>query len=156
MAKRQVAGLGKSKGRTAPAPPDPGDYLVEVTKAEDKDHDNGPGFGWFYRGTYQVLDGPEQQDGRDPTALKIYDNIFVMGEDHPSYDDWGQIGADTLADLQKAAGVKKKSDAFDPEEIFGKTFWVRIDHRTAEGQLDDEGNPRKFVEVKRYWPDEEE
>lgn len=152
MAKVQLTGLGKSKGVKPPKPADPGTYDVEVTKCEVRATKDDTGI--LIMSTFQPFDGPEQQDGRDASAVRIYDMIWVPNEDHHSYEEMHDRQIDTVAQFQIAAGVKKKSDSFDPADLEGRQLRVVVVHETrkdkGEEVLDDEGNPVVDARVKRY------
>lgn len=162
MAKVNLPGLGKSKGLKPMKPADPGDYEVEITKCEVRTTEAGDGT--LVMPVYQPFDGPEQSDGRDPSAVRIYDMIWIPDESHHAYDEMYERQVDILASLMIAAGAKSKSDAFDPEVLVGKQVGIRVAHevRKEKGSddpvLDDEGNPVVDARVKRYFAlgDEEE
>jgi len=152
MAKRKVAGFGKSKGvGDVPLFPE-GKYVMKVESHTEKESKNGLGCTHTYRlRCIDALgDGAEQQDMLD----KVYfHRMYEMFEDHPSQAEWGNIFIDELKSFYVATDVadQVKADNVDFELPIEKTFVATI--KQADGQ-DEEGNSRKENKISKYEPDE--
>lgn len=142
MAKFKVNGLKKAEGKQGFDPLVPGEYVVQINKppvvapSEKSSGDN-----WKFDLT--VLDGPEQADGSAPDGRMLFENVFIMGEDHPSYSQWGHIGVEQLKAIVNATGVDvTSSDNVDPEDFVGKAASVKVKTEPPQRKGDD---PRSVI-----------
>lgn len=153
MAKRKVAGFGKSKGMSTEVPTYPdGKYVFQVENHGEKDSRKGTSTVHTYRMRCvdALGDAPEQQEMVD----KVYFNRLIeLHDDHESYEEWGHLFTDELKSFFEATGVadQVKADNVDFDLPVGKTFVATI--KTREGQ-DEEGNPRTENRIAKYEPDE--
>lgn len=153
MPARNVPGFGSSKGIEAPKPLEPGDYVLECTKAEYKESQRSAGGSYVF--SCSVLEGPEQEDGRSPEGRKYTDRIFIMNEDHASFAEYGYIGVNQLKDLSNAAGYKPKGDGFDEQKIVGRVFGAKLkvvsstftDKNTGKEEIREQNEVSKYFEV---------
>lgn len=153
MAKVKVPGASKAKGQRRPEPLIDGDYLVEIVKEPQvTPSERSEGDNWKFEMT--VLDGPEQPDGNAPDGRKVYENIFIMHEDHRSYGQWGHLGVEHLKEVANACGVNVTgSDNIETSEFVGKTAVVTLRTEVPEMEDGKKGNPRNII---REWKSEEE
>ena len=153
MAKRKVAGFGKSKGvGDVPLFPE-GKYVMKVEGHNEKESANGLGTMHTYR--LRCIDAlgdtKEQQDMID----KVYfHRLYEMFDDHPKKDDWGSIFTNDLKSLYIATDVadQVKGDTVDFDLPLERTFVATVGQK--QGQ-DEEGRPRPENKISKYEPDED-
>ena len=156
MAKIKVPGLNKASGKMSFDPLVDGDYLVQVTQApEIAPSRKGGGENWKFRLT--VLDGPfqDKEETVSPDGRVLFDNKFVMNEDHPSYEKYGHIGINQLKNMVDAFGVTvSSSDNIDPSDfVTGKPAWATVRTEVPTNDEGEKGEPRNVI--KKYTEDEE-
>lgn len=153
MAKRKVAGFGKSKGMSSEVPlyPD-GKYVFKVEAHNEKDSRSGTSTIHTYR--LRCLDAlgdlAEQQEMID----KVYFHRMIeMHDDHPSYEEWSHIFVDELKSLFDATGAtdEVKADNVDFDLPVGRTAVATIKQR--DGQ-DETGAPRPENNITKWEEDE--
>jgi hypothetical protein len=133
MATVKVPGLDKSKGMqsgfTAYVE---GEYALEINSVELVESKKSAGTSWVFKHT--ILEGPNQDDGKAPDGRKLTTRIFIMGEDHPSEEQWGHIGVDELESMRMAAGVDKKGSSINPQDFVGEKVRaiLRVKEEPAE------------------------
>lgn len=133
MGKVKIPGLAKSKGMGGFTPYDPGDYAVEIVGTEIVPSKKSSGNS--YRVKYTILEGPEQEDGRAVEGKPLTYSIFIMDEEHPSFEQYGSIGVGELKSLCDAAGLKiSSSDTFDFGDLVGSQLVVRLKIKAEEGR----------------------
>jgi hypothetical protein len=122
MATVKVPGLDKSKGMSGGdfVPYVEGEYGMECVsvKIEDKESDKGTGQSWEFK--FTILEGPDQADGKAADGRKFTRFIYLMNDDHQSFEEWGHIGVDELESLRIACGVDKKGSSIDPQAFVGE------------------------------------
>jgi hypothetical protein len=150
--KLAVPGLAKSEGKKLPPPLVPGKYEVEIPKVPtSKDSENSDGVNITFE--LVVVGGPDQEDGSDPQGRLIFHRVFIMGPDHPSFEEWGHLGVDDLADMAAAFGVKvTRSDNIELEDFQGKVAIVSVGRKEDNYQ----GEKRIVNVVKKAYPLDEE
>lgn len=132
-----VPGLKASKGIKERKDPDAGEYRIVCTKVEIKESQKSPGFSWKF--TWKVLDGPKQEDGSNPIGLPVYTSTFIMGEMHPSYNQYSYIGVDELKSICLATGVAPRGDDINPSSFENQEASVVLAKRKEKtGKFDEE------------------
>lgn len=139
MAKVTVNGIKDNPGTWGMPLLDPGWYVVQlnVPKIEEKESEKGTGTNYSFMS--KVIDTvgstEEQSTGMEPLDQTIFLNIYLMNEDHQSYDKWHQIGEGQLKKLLDVCDIPLKGNSFDPEDFADKTLKVKVKH-TKEGRLE--------------------
>jgi hypothetical protein len=154
MAKRKVAGFGKSKGMNTDVPLYPeGKYVFQIEQHSEKESRNGTSTIHTYR--LRCVDALGDLEEQQLMVDKVYFHRMIeMHDDHPSYEEWGHIFVDELKSLFDAAGVtdQVKADNVDFELPVGQTVIATI--RQKDGQ-DEQGNPRPENEIRKWEQDEQ-
>jgi hypothetical protein len=137
MAKTKIPGVYKDRGALGQfVPVDEGEYLVQLDSVEETESKNG---------NYQlvaeliVVDGPEQEDGRDPKGQKIFDRCTVT--DHP-------FTVTRLKNFLNAFQIPVSTqDSFDPKDGLGKkaSAVIEIEEYTTK-----DGESRESNKVHHY------
>lgn len=145
MGKVKIPGLAKSKGMEGFTPWDPGDYTVEVLSVEAKPSDKSAGTS--YRQKFTIIDGPDQENGRAVEGKPLNNSIFIMDEEHPSFEQWGSLGVGEFKSFLDACNIKvSSSDSIDPESLVGSQLVVRVKIEVQEGR-DPQNRITKYMAV---------
>jgi hypothetical protein len=114
MGKVSVPGLKAADGKMGFELLAPGDYLMKLHAPKVKPSENSPGMNYNF--AFDVVDGPDQPNGRPAEGRKFFENIWVMSEEHPDYEpNKPSIGANTMKALITAAGVRFTGDEFNTD-----------------------------------------
>ena len=156
MGKYKISNLRKSYKDGGSKPPkffvEEGDYCLEAGTCDVIEKDDGVNFNFIMI----IKDGPDQQDGSSFKGKKLYHNIFIMSEEHDSFEQWGTIGPEQLADMFISFEIEppKSDTAFNPEIFLGEQAWAHLKVKTFTKKDKSEG---KGNEVS-YWikPDEDD
>jgi hypothetical protein len=141
-----VPGLKASKGVKEWRNPDAGPYRMVCTKVELKESQKSPGFNWIFN--WKIISGPKQADGSDPKGLPVKNSVFIMGEKHPSFEQWGHLGVDELKSICLATGVSPRGDDINPESFIDQTADVVLDTKEEKSnKFDEDGNAVMFDKV---------
>lgn len=155
MAKVKVAGLNKAEGKRTFDPLINGDYLLQVNEAPKiVPSKKGNGDNWRFK--YTVLDGPFQDEDETvaPDGRIVFDNVFIMDESHPSFEQWGHLGTEHLKEICNAFGVSvTASDNIEPSEFVGQTAWGVVRTEIPEDENGKKGEPRNVI--RKYYSEEE-
>lgn len=150
MAMVKVPGLAKSEGMKGGAftPYVDGEYALEITAADTEEKTSDKGTGTSFKFSFAILEGPDQEDGKSPDGRKFTHFIYIMNEDHNSYEEWGHIGVDELESLRMAANVAKKGNAIDPQDFVGQKVRALLGTETEKREGKYQGQTRNKV---REW-----
>ena len=140
MPQEVIEGLHDASGKTGFPVLKDGDYEVEIVKSEKvrNKKDNGD----LYRFQMSVIEGPDQDDDKNPSPVGrvVFHQANIMDPDHPSAE-YRYIGLNELKALINATGAKvTSSNKFNHEDLVGEQLIVRLG---TEKGLD--GEPRNTV-----------
>lgn len=153
----RVPGASESKGTPKNILP-AGDYELEVTqvKVNEKRDAEGTVTGHNWNFQFSVEDALQEQNEKAIGAT-YFENIFVMTEDHPKFDEplpksieertIGDLGVDQFVDLCNGLGYKFEDDEVEPEDLVGLTVKARIRVRTNKETDEPENVVRKWSKV---------
>jgi hypothetical protein len=95
-----------------------------------------------------------QEDNEKAIGAAFFQNIFVMTEDHPKFEEplprsfedrtIGDLGVDQLVDLLNGLGFEVEDDDIDPEDLFELRTQARIRVRTNKETDEPENVVRKW------------
>lgn len=155
MPKVTVPGLKESKGIQEFALLDPGKYSVEVLKVDEEESKRSPGMNYKFR--MKVLEGigdaAVQKSGSKAAGMGYFENLFLMGEMHPQYEEYGHIGVDQLKSMVIAFKVPLKGDDLDFQAFIGKTCIIDVRQEQDKKSKNDDGTPRVFNRVAKWTAD---
>lgn len=153
MAKRKIAGFGKSKGMDSDIPLYPeGKYVFKVEDYKEKESSSGTSTIHTYRLRCidTLSDGAEHQE----MLNKVYFHRMIeMHEDHPSYEEYSYIFVDELKSLFDAAGVSDqvKADNVDFTLPVEQTVVATVKQKMGQ---DEQGNQRPENRISKWEADE--
>ena len=146
MAKFKVPGLKGASGNMGGGAYKPGKYILDIEEVRIEPNGEKNFTRVVVRGEF--IDGPAQDNGRDIKGAPFTTGITILEEGHRSYEQWAHIGVNELKALTTATGTATNADAFDPDELVGKTVEVTL--RQKKG---DDGEVRN--EVRKWAKDPE-
>lgn len=133
MSKTTVDGLKEAKGNWGMPDLDPGWYTVQLNAPKVEEKESAKGTGTNYSFMAQIIDTTdqteEQSSGMDPIGQNVFLNIYLMNEDHESYEKWSSIGKGQLKDLINKCDVPLKGNSFENEDFAGCTLMVKMGKR---------------------------
>ncbi len=132
MGKVTVDGIKDAAGMWGMPPLDPGWYVLQLKapKIEEKESEKGTGTNYSFMGNVIGTDDKteEQSSGMDPLGQTIFLNVYLMNEDHQSFEKYHYIGENQLKKLLDICDVPLKGNTFDPEEFADRTLMVKVAH----------------------------
>jgi hypothetical protein len=136
-----------------PVPLVEGQYVVEVTEAEENDGSNDHGSYTMYQLRTTVVTGPTQEDGREPDGRMFFDSTFYPEDDYENPNvNTAEMQERAINELKAraiAAGVEDE-DGYDHEAMVGKMYGVRIKHRMQTDR--DTGEERAREQAADFFP----
>lgn len=155
MPKVTVPGLKDSKGIAEFPLLDPGKYVVEIQKVDEEESKKSPGTNYKFR--MKILEGigdaAVQKSGTKSSGLSYFENLFLMSELHPSFEEHGHIGVDQLKSMVIATKVPLKGDDLDFQSFVGKTCVIDVRQKPDNKFQNADGSPRTFNEVAKWTAD---
>ena len=143
MSKVSVPGLKASTGMKPFEPVSSGRYKLRCISCKIEPPANAaPSDVWKFQ--FEILDGPEQSDGKSPKGRKYFDNCTIMHPEHPSFRE-DQMGVDQLKSICLAFGVAPKGDSLDPDSFLGLEGEADIVKRLEKNESTGEEVPRNRV-----------
>jgi hypothetical protein len=140
MARAKITGLGKAKGNVGGEMHlDDGDYLVEVVSAVWGESANGDP---LLKTKFTVLDGPEQNDGREVQGMPWFNNNVII-EGHEYYD----LFVEKLKNMVNALGVAVRQDSFNEDDMVGKRCVMRVKNKTDKKSGEMRSEIREFFDT---------
>ena len=139
----KVPGFKGSKGMTGFLIP-AGRYLFEINSVtlEEKKNDKGSGTSWNFK--LGIKDGPEEN--KSPAYTH---RVYIMNDDHESFEQHGHIGVDELKSMAMAAGVIDdiKGESIDPEVFVGAKLVGVVSVGKRKDTQEEQNNVRKWEAV---------
>lgn len=130
MAKVTVNGIKDADGMWGMPPLDPGWYVIQLNapKVEKKESPKGTGTNYSFMGKVIGTDAQteEQKTGMDPLGQTIFLNVYLMDEDHQSYEQYHYIGENQLKKLLDVCDVPLKGNSFDLDDFADRTLMVKV------------------------------
>jgi len=128
-----VPGLGAAKGVLGFPVLKTGDYLVETHAPDIKEAKNGKGNNFAFK--FDVVDGPDQDNGVPASSRKYFERAWVPNE---NYDGTATSfpGVELIAALAKAAGIKITDDGIDEQKFEGCQIAVSLSVYMDKDQRD--------------------
>lgn len=155
MPKVTIPGLGKSTGMKTVELLDTGKYVLECTKYGFEESKKSPGIN--HKFTFEVVEGigdvETQKSGRDSKGMPFFENVFIMDQLHPSFEQYGHIGIDQIESMRRALKVSKKGDDIDLEAFVGKRCIAAIRQKADKSMKNDDGSPKINNEVSSWTAD---
>jgi hypothetical protein len=156
MGKVGVPGLGTATGKLGFPVFDPGDYLVTLHAPKVELSKKGDGTNWNFN--FDIDDGPAQKESNaSPAGRKLFENIWVMGEEHAKYDpNKPSVGAETIKALVNALGLKLRGEDLEPESFEGLQVGITLvviqekDRRDPDGAAVPRNRIRGFFAADGY------
>jgi hypothetical protein len=144
MPKMTVEGLHESNGEQGFKPLVNGDYVVEINQVTDKRSKKDDCTILNFQAT--VIDGPEQDDGKDADGRKVFHSIVLLDPDHPKAE-YRSIGLNQLKALANAAGVKVTSgDNISMDDFVGtECVWQLRTEKVTDEDGEETGDLRNVV-----------
>lgn len=127
----------------------PGRYTVEFRGMEVHDKDAGKSLQF----RFGVIEDLDEKNDRPVAGNEFSEFIFLMDENHGSYEQWGHLGVGDLKFMLEGLGVEIESNGdFDVEEMVSEQYTVNIAVRSpskkdrAAGRDDKTNFIKKFIE----------
>lgn len=148
MATVTVPGLKDSTGMKPFVNLDSGRYKFRCTGYSVKPSDKSPAD--VHAFTFEVVEGPEQRDGKSSVGKRHMEWVTIMRKEHPNYRP-DQFGVDTIKSMCLAFGIAPRGDDLNFETFVGLEADAQLYQQPAPAATEDNPDPKVRVKISAWF-----